>query len=83
MKKVILYAAGAVYFVLTVAFWIGLAVNLNNLPADPVLTDLHYACFGIGLCALPALLLAAGSIGFYCDLSKELFKLKSEEKTGH
>lgn len=81
MKKVILYAAGAVYFfILTLAFWLGLAASLNHLPQDPVLTDLHYACFGIGLCALPALLLAAGSIGFYCDLSKELFKLKAEEK---
>lgn len=83
MKKIILYVAGAVYLVLTVAFWFGLVICLNDLPQDPVLTDLHYTCFGIGLCALPALLLAAGSIGFYCDLSKELFKLESEEKTGH
>ena len=82
-KKIILYFVGFVYLVLTIVFWFGLAYCLNRLPEDPVLTDLHYTVFGIGFTALPAILLAGGSVGFYCDLTKELFKLKSEEKTGH
>ena len=80
LKKIILYFAGFIYLVLTVAFWLGLVASFNHLPADPVLTDRDIACFGIGLCALPALSLAAGFIGFYCELAKELKSLESEEK---
>lgn len=78
MKKGLLYVVGFVYLILTLAFSSGLFYCLNALPPDPVLTDLHYTCFGIGLCALPAMLLAAGSVGFYCELSKEISLAKKD-----
>lgn len=82
MKKTFCFVIAFVYIVLTSAFWAGLVVSLNGLSPDYVPDDNALYCFGIGLCALPALLLTSGCFAFYNELAMALRSKDDQKNTG-